>query len=194
MAPRFFRARLDNDSPTSLGGARRSIALGPDRSRFGAGLCPQHRAGKVMPGSDVRDDVGDCRRRCRAAGRPRLPIRRWRRALSQARLQPEHEELAPLATWSANFSGQDTTRRNCPAMAPKLAAFARPSAKPGWKNCSRQPSTRPCRAEPYDRRNSNGSLLTPPSRRKPSPIRSIAACWKSPGPRLCKPRSASASP
>ena len=93
----FFRARLDQmiDLRHPLA-VLAGDALGPDRNRFGAGLCTQESVG---PGDarqrPVRHDAGDCR--CR--GQCRRPATSvdppdGRTALPQARLQPERRRTS----------------------------------------------------------------------------------------------------
>jgi hypothetical protein len=104
-----------------------------------------------MPGNDLFGttlEIAGAGAGVSAAGQPRLPIR-----LMAALLYLKHafnlsdEEL--VARWSENvvwqyFSGQDNyTPHTALRWRLRLGAFARPSAKPEWKSCSRQPSTPP---------------------------------------------------
>ena len=197
----FFRARLDQ--MINLRHPLAVLAGRMPRSQIEAALAPvfarKNRSGQVLPGNDMfRTTLENVGAGISVAGRPRLPI-----PLMAALLYLKHafnlgdEEL--VTRWSEMWSGNTSvvrtnTRRQCLAMPPGLAASAPPSAKPGWKSCSRQPSILPCNARLYVQRSSSASSSIRPFRRKPSPIRSIAACWRSPGPRLYRPRSASVLP
>ena len=126
----FFRARLDQmiDLRHPLVVLAGRTALGPDRSRFGAGLCPQQSVG---PGDarqrPVRDDAGDCRCRgqCRRPATFADPAD-GSAAVPQARLQPERRRT--VARWTENvvwqyFSGLAYYTPNLPCDATQIGRF-----------------------------------------------------------------------